>query len=62
AAFGQRRKMLRAALKSIAKTVSLSSTDWIEACNIDPTARAETLTQADFRRLADRYHKAKTAQ
>lgn len=60
AAFGQRRKMLRAALKSLAKTVSLNAVDWLEACEIDPTARAETIDQAGFRRLASHYaaHKA----
>lgn len=40
AAFGQRRKMLRASLKQITpETESL-----LLACNIDPTRRAETLT------------------
>ncbi|MEL8056715.1 MAG: 16S rRNA (adenine(1518)-N(6)/adenine(1519)-N(6))-dimethyltransferase RsmA [Pseudomonadota bacterium] len=58
AAFGQRRKMLRASLKSLAKTVGLDATKWLETCDIDPTARAETLTQANFRRLADTYHAA----
>ncbi|MEM1035965.1 MAG: 16S rRNA (adenine(1518)-N(6)/adenine(1519)-N(6))-dimethyltransferase RsmA [Pseudomonadota bacterium] len=58
AAFGQRRKMLRASLKSLAKTVGLDTTQWLDACNVDPTARAETLTQANFRRLADTYHAA----
>lgn len=52
AAFGQRRKMLRAALKPLAKTVGLDSTEWLESCDIDPTARAETLSQSDFRKLA----------
>lgn len=52
AAFGQRRKMLRAALKSIAKTVHLDAVQWLESCDIDPTARAETLTQSEFRALA----------
>ena len=52
AAFGQRRKMLRAALKSFAKARGLEATQWLESCNIDPTARAETLNQATFRRLA----------
>ena len=52
AAFGQRRKMLRAALKSLAKTKGLDATDWLERCGIDPTARAETLTQDEFRALA----------
>ena len=52
AAFGQRRKMLRAALKSLAKTVQLEPIQWLESCEIDPTARAETLTQSEFRALA----------
>jgi len=55
AAFGQRRKMLRAALKGLAKTNALTPIEWIESCEIDPTARAETLDQKDFRRLADYY-------
>lgn len=59
AAFGQRRKMLRAALKSLAKTVQLSPIEWIESCEIDPTARAETLTQTQFRALARTYGKAR---
>lgn len=46
AAFGQRRKMLRASLKS------LGGETFLERANIDPTARAETLTPADFLRLA----------
>ena len=48
AAFGQRRKMLRASLKQItneAETILI-------ACNIDPTRRAETLTIEDFCTLA----------
>ena len=55
AAFGQRRKMMRASLKSLAKTVNLDTVQWLESCNIDPTARAETLSQSDFRALADRF-------
>ncbi len=47
AAFGQRRKMLRAALRSLT-----GGADALEAAGIDPTRRAETLTQAEFRRLA----------
>ncbi len=47
AAFGQRRKMLRAALKSLPGGVEA-----LEASGIDPTRRAETLTQAEFRTLA----------
>ena len=58
AAFGQRRKMLRAALKALAKTKSLDATQWLEGCGIDPTARAETLTQDEFRALATTFAKA----
>lgn len=44
AAFGQRRKMLRASLKQITpETESI-----LLACNIDPTRRAETLTIEEF--------------
>jgi len=53
AAFGQRRKMLRAALKPFAKKRGMKAEDWLAGCGIDPTARAETLTQAEFRRLAE---------
>jgi len=46
-AFGQRRKMLRSALKSLPGAV-----DALESAGLDPTRRAETLTQAEFRALA----------
>ncbi len=52
AAFGQRRKMLRAALKGLAEGHGLNAADWLESCGIDPTARAETVDQEGFRRLA----------
>lgn len=52
AAFGQRRKMLRASLKSLAKSRGVDATGWLESCDIDPTVRAETLTQEEFRKLA----------
>ena len=52
AAFGQRRKMLRAALKPFAKKHGLKAEDWLQGLGIDPTARAETLTQDEFRRMA----------
>jgi 16S rRNA (adenine1518-N6/adenine1519-N6)-dimethyltransferase len=52
AAFGQRRKMLRAALKPFAKKRGLKAVQWLESCEIDPTARAETLEQAQFEALA----------
>ncbi|GAB4354436.1 MAG: 16S rRNA (adenine(1518)-N(6)/adenine(1519)-N(6)) -dimethyltransferase RsmA [Methylohalobius crimeensis] len=46
AAFGQRRKTLRNALKS------RLSAEAISACGIDPRARAETLSLEDFGRLS----------
>jgi 16S rRNA (adenine1518-N6/adenine1519-N6)-dimethyltransferase len=47
AAFGQRRKMLRASLKG------LGGEPLIEAASLDPQARAETVDVAGFLRLAD---------
>ena len=47
AAFGQRRKMLRQSLKSIPQAI-----DYLDQCEIDPARRAETLSVADFVRLA----------
>ena len=51
--------MLRASLKALAKTVNFVAQDWLESCDIDPTARAETLSQEDFRALATLYETAK---
>ncbi|MCR5880300.1 16S rRNA (adenine(1518)-N(6)/adenine(1519)-N(6))-dimethyltransferase RsmA [Phenylobacterium sp. J367] len=47
AAFGQRRKMLRASLKP------LGGEDLIRAAGLDPQARAEVIDVAGFLRLAD---------
>jgi 16S rRNA (adenine1518-N6/adenine1519-N6)-dimethyltransferase len=47
AAFGQRRKMLRASLKG------MGGEPLIEAAGLDPRARAETIDVAGFLRLAD---------
>lgn len=52
AAFGQRRKMLRASLKGIAKAHGKSAASILEQADLDPTARAETIEQAGWRRLA----------
>ncbi|HRP12536.1 MAG TPA: 16S rRNA (adenine(1518)-N(6)/adenine(1519)-N(6))-dimethyltransferase RsmA [Terricaulis sp.] len=49
AAFGQRRKMLRAALRALTPNAEAL----LEAAKITPTARAEEIDQAGFRRLAD---------
>jgi len=54
AAFGQRRKMLRGALRSLARSAGLDAVAWLAACDIDPEARAETLTPQAFQDLADR--------
>ncbi len=47
AAFGQRRKMLRGSLKSLGQAEAL-----LEACGIEGNRRAETLSVAEFDRLA----------
>ncbi len=48
AAFGQRRKMLRAALRALTPHAEAL----LSAAQIEPTARAEEIDQAGFRRLA----------
>ena len=48
AAFGQRRKMLRAALRTLSKT----PLELLEQAGIDPTVRAETLKVEQFCALA----------
>ncbi len=53
AAFGQRRKMLRSALK----TLFPYPIDLLKSADINPEARAETLTVAEFCRIADAYQK-----
>lgn len=52
AAFGQRRKMLRAALAGLAGS-SAAATAALEAAGVDPTARGETLTIERFARIAE---------
>ena len=52
AAFGQRRKMLRKSLKSIAKKYGVEAEPWCEACTIDPQRRPETLSVVEFQALA----------
>ena len=49
AAFGQRRKMLRSALK----TLTPKAEALLLEAGLEPTARAEEIDQAGFRRLAD---------
>ena len=52
AAFGQRRKMLRASLKNFAKRRFMKPDVWLEKHGIDPTLRAENLSLEDYLRLA----------
>lgn len=51
AAFGQRRKMLRASLKTYAKRKGLDLADWLGAAGVDPQARPETISVAQFQQL-----------
>ena len=54
AAFGQRRKMLRAALRALTPEAEAL----LHEAQIEPTARAEEIDQAGFRRLADAWRSA----
>jgi len=56
AAFGQRRKMLRSALRALTPEAEAL----LRAAEIEPTARAEEIDQAGFRRLADAWLAAST--
>jgi 16S rRNA (adenine1518-N6/adenine1519-N6)-dimethyltransferase len=60
AAFGQRRKMLRASLKTMAKEAGFDVGDWLKRAEIDPTARPETLTPAAFFTLTRLWNDAKS--
>ena len=51
AAFGQRRKMLRVSLKSIAKKYGTTPIEWLGLCGIDPQKRPETVSVEDFQKL-----------
>lgn len=52
AAFGQRRKMLRAAVKAEAARYGLSAEDFLALADIDPTLRAEAVPTQAFVALA----------
>lgn len=54
AAFGQRRKMLRKSLKTIAKKYGVEPEPWCESCGIDPQRRPETLSVAEFQSLTSK--------
>ena len=52
AAFNQRRKMLRSSLRTLCADAGLDASQLLETAGIDPTRRAETLSQHEFRTLA----------
>lgn len=58
AAFGQRRKMLRASLKSL----SVNSTELLAASEVPPTARAEEIDIGGFCRMARSYERLSTGR
>jgi len=51
AAFGQRRKMLRRSLRSLAEQSNIDLETWLTGCDIDPKARPETLAVSAFQAL-----------
>jgi 16S rRNA (adenine1518-N6/adenine1519-N6)-dimethyltransferase len=55
AAFGQRRKMLRQSLKSVAGSMGMNAAEFTQSADIDPTARPEDLPPQAFQRLATIY-------
>lgn len=57
AAFGQRRKMLRASLKQLTPMPELL----LKAADVDPQLRAEDLSVADFTRLAAAWERAQAS-
>ena len=52
AAFAQRRKQVRAALRGVAGSAEVA-TAALESAGVDPTARGEVLTVGDFARIAE---------
>ncbi len=55
AAFGQRRKMLRQSLKSLAGPLEMSAAEFAESAGVDPTSRPEDLPPEAFQHLATIY-------
>lgn len=51
-AFGQRRKMLKSSLSNLAGEYGVTASDWLKSAGINEELRPESLTQADFRKLA----------
>lgn len=55
AAFGQRRKMLRRSMRTLAKDMNLDLDTWLADAGVDPQARPETLPITAFQKLADAF-------
>ena len=55
-AFGMRRKQLRRVIRSIWQLSAEAADEILARCNLDPTARPETLTPDDFARLLRALH------
>lgn len=51
AAFGQRRKMLRKSLRSLAETWEIGLDDWLKNAEIDPSLRPEVIDLKGFHNL-----------
>ena len=60
AAFGQRRKMLRASLKACAKAAGMDVATWLESAGIDPAARPQTVPPEGFFALARAWRAAQS--
>ncbi|MGP1276545.1 MAG: 16S rRNA (adenine(1518)-N(6)/adenine(1519)-N(6))-dimethyltransferase RsmA [Caulobacterales bacterium] len=58
-AFGQRRKTLRKSLGQAASQTGASAEDLLTACDIDPSARAETIAPDGFMALARAWRAAR---
>jgi len=54
-AFQMRRKMLRRSLKGMASAYGWEAEAWLEACEIDPQRRPETLSVLEFHELTRAY-------
>ncbi|MBL1430011.1 16S rRNA (adenine(1518)-N(6)/adenine(1519)-N(6))-dimethyltransferase RsmA [Oceanicaulis sp. AH-315-P02] len=54
-AFGQKRKMLRASLKPLSVEIKQDISTWLQAIEIDPTTRPETLTPTQFMNICTTY-------
>lgn len=59
AGFSQKRKQLKNSLAAGLHLSQPQAAEWLEACGIDPRRRAETLSLAEWSRLADQFGRLK---